>query len=276
MTGSRNMRKGWLKALIVWLLSLFVLVPFLLVFLNSVKTQAEANNMDLSLPHNGVQWENYAIAMEEGKLINAFKNSAIITLGTVAGIVVLCSLAAFVLSRNRSRLTKGLYLYLLIGMFGSINMVTMVRILKILHLNNTYLGTIFVYIALQTSFSIFLLYGFINSIPKEIDEAAIMDGCTGLKLFFKVIFPLLRPVIVTLIIIIFMGTWSDFLIPLYSIGRTTMWPMTMAIFNFFGIYVNQWNLIYATIVLTVIPILIVYLVGQKYIISGMTAGAVKS
>ena len=270
------MRKAWLKTLIAWLLSLFVLVPFLLVFLNSVKTQAEANNLDLSLPQNGIQWENYAIAIEDGKLVNAFANSAIITLGTVAGIVVLCSLAAFVLSRNRSRFNKGLYLYLLIGMFGSINMVTMVKILKILLLNNTFLGTIFVYIALQSSFSIFLLYGFINSIPKEIDEAAIMDGCTGLNLFFKIIFPLLRPVIVTLIIIIFMGTWSDFLIPLYSIGKTTMWPMTMAIFNFFGIYVNQWNLIYATIVLNVLPILIVYLIGQKYIIAGMTAGAVKS
>ena len=276
MTRSRKMRKGWLKVLIAWLLSLFVLVPFLLVFLNSLKTQVEANSLDLSLPQNGIQWENYAIAIEDGKLVNAFANSAIITLGTVAGIVVLCSLAAFVLSRNRSRLNKGLYLYLLIGMFGSINMVTMVRILKILLLNNTFLGTIFVYIALQTSFSIFLLYGFINSIPKEIDEAAIMDGCTGLKLFFKIIFPLLRPVIVTLIIIIFMGTWSDFLIPLYSIGKTTMWPMTMAIFNFFGIYISQWNLIYATIVLTILPILIVYLLGQKYIISGMTAGAVKS
>ncbi|MPN47525.1 L-arabinose transport system permease protein AraQ [bioreactor metagenome] len=103
-----------------------------------------------------------------------------------------------------------------------------------------------------------------------------MDGCTGLKLYFKVIFQLLRPVIVTLIIIIFMGTWSDFLIPLYSIGKTTMWPMTMAIFNFFGIYINQWHLIFATIVLNVIPILVVYLLGQKYIISGMTAGAVKS
>lgn len=276
MTRSIKMRKAWLKTLIAWLLSLFVLVPFLLVFLNSVKTQAEANNLDLSLPQNGIQWENYAIAIEDGKLVNAFANSAIITLGTVAGIVVLCSLAAFVLSRNRSRFNKGLYLYLLIGMFGSINMVTMVKILKILLLNNTFLGTIFVYIALQSSFSIFLLYGFINSIPKEIDEAAIMDGCTGLKLFFKIIFPLLRPVIVTLIIIIFMGTWSDFLIPLYSIGKTTMWPMTMAIFNFFGIYVNQWNLIYATIVLNVLPILIVYLIGQKYIIAGMTAGAVKS
>ncbi|MEL7608013.1 MAG: carbohydrate ABC transporter permease [Bacillota bacterium] len=273
---SRNTRKSWWKALIAWLLSLFVLVPFLLVFLNSVKTQAEATRVDLSLPQNGIQWENYAIAVEEGKLLNAFKNSAIITLGTVTGIVVLCSLAAFVLSRNRSRFNKGLYLYLLIGMFGSINMVTMVRILKILLLNNTFLGTIFVYIALQTSFSIFLLYGFINSIPKEIDEAAIIDGCTGLQLFFKIIFPLLRPVIVTLIIIIFMGTWSDFLIPLYSIGRTTMWPMTMAIFNFFGIYINQWHLIFATIVLTILPILIVYLLGQKYIISGMTAGAVKS
>ena len=276
MTRSIKMRKAWLKTLIAWLLSLFVLVPFLLVFLNSVKTQAEANNLDLSLPQNGIQWENYAIAIEDGKLVNAFANSAIITLGTVAGIVVLCSLAAFVLSRNRSRFNKGLYLYLLIGMFGSINMVTMVKILKILLLNNTFLGTIFVYIALQSSFSIFLLYGFINSIPKEIDEAAIMDGCTGLNLFFKIIFPLLRPVIVTLIIIIFMGTWSDFLIPLYSIGKTTMWPMTMAIFNFFGIYVNQWNLIYATIVLNVLPILIVYLIGQKYIIAGMTAGAVKS
>ena len=134
---------------------------------------------------------------------------------------------------------------------------------------------IFLYISMQLPFSIFLIYGFIETIPRELDEAATMDGCSPLRLFFSVILPLLTPVLVTSGILNFLGVWSDFLFPLYYLNDSDNWPMTLAIYNFFGRFNTQWNLVSANILLNIIPVIVVYLLGQRYILSGMTSGAVK-
>ena len=120
------------------------------------------------------------------------------------------------------------------------------------------------------------MYAFIESIPREIDEAAIIDGCGPFTLFSKIIFPLLTPAWVATAILSFLDFWSEFILPLYFLQSSAKWPMTLAVYNFFGMFESNWNLVSADIVLTILPVIVVYLVGQRYLVSGMTAGAVKA
>ena len=202
-------------------------------------------------------------------------NSLIYSVGSVALCAILAAMASFVLSRRRSKASKNLYLFFVLGITMPINFVSLMKIMQVLHLYNTRGGIILLYAALQLPFTIFLTYGFINKIPREIDEAAVIDGCSPIRLFFSVIMPLLKPVLVTVMVLTFLNTWNEFILPLYFTGSTDKWPMTLAVYNFFGIYFKDWNLICADIVLTSMPVILVYFLGQKYIVSGMTSGAVK-
>ena len=124
-------------------------------------------------------------------------------------------------------------------------------------------------------FCIFVIRNFISSVPREMDEAAIIDGANPIKLFFYIIIPLLKPIIATCFILQFMGTWSNFLVPLYLTSSSKLYPMTISVYQFFGRTTSKWNLIFADIVLTTLPVLLIYLLGQKYFIQGITSGAVK-
>ena len=128
---------------------------------------------------------------------------------------------------------------------------------------------------MQLPFAVFLIYGFVSKIPVELDEAAIIDGCGSLRLFSYIVLPLLKPAVATVIVLTFLNTWNEFVSPLYFLSSSTKWPMTLSVYNFFGMYFKDWNLVCADIVLTSLMVIIVYLAGQKYIVSGMTAGAVK-
>ena len=144
-----------------------------------------------------------------------------------------------------------------------------------LNLVNTRLGIILLYAAINIPLSLFLCYGFISTIPREIDEAAVIDGCGPIRLFVNIILPLLKPIISTLFVLNFMAIWNDFTMPLYFLNNSTKWPMTLAVYNFFGAFENSWNLVSADIILTLIPVLIVFILGQKYIVGGVSAGSVK-
>jgi len=155
------------------------------------------------------------------------------------------------------------------------NFVTLTKVMQITHLINTQLGIIILYATTQIPFSVFVIYAFVETIPREMDEAAIIDGCSPLQLFFFIIFPLLTPALVTTAILSFLNIWSEFLLPLYFLNSSDKWPMTLAIYNFFGQYEADWSLVSADIVLTILPVIVIYLLGQRFIISGMTSGAVK-
>ena len=121
----------------------------------------------------------------------------------------------------------------------------------------------------------FLIHGFVAKVPVDLDEAAVIDGCGPIRLFFLVVFPMLKPAIATSAVLTFLNTWNEFVSPLYFLNKTEQWPMTLSVYNFFGMYFKDWNLVCADILLTSLPVLLVYLLGQRYIVSGMTAGAVK-
>ena len=263
-----------LKHVVCILLCLCVVLPFYMVLINSFKTKAEAARMSLALPTEWV-FSNYSEVIEKGSLIQGFLNSfAYALIATTLG-VVLCSMAAVVMCRKRTKLNVFLYYFVLCGLFFPVNYVTLVRVLSTLHLNDTRVGIIMVFTSAMIPFCVFTIRNFVISVPVELDEAAVIDGAGPLSLFFKIIMPLLKPTMVTCFILQFMTVWSDFLTPLYLSSKSRLFPMTMAVYQFFGKNKSYWNYIFADIILTCIPVIIVYMIGQKYIVGGMTSGAVK-
>jgi len=263
-----------IKQIIACMLSGVVIIPFLVILVNSFKTESEAALMDLSLPKS-FRWENYSVAIERGRLITSFFNSSLYSITSTIISVIINAMAAFVLSRRRTRLNQFLYFFMILGIMLPTNYIALIKVMQVLHLLNTRIGIILLYTASNVPFGTFILYGFVETIPRELDEAGVIDGANPIQLFFGIVFPLLKPAIVTVALLTFMGIWNDFMLPLYVLNRASHWPMTLAVYNFFGQYQSEWNLIFADIVLTCLPVFIVYLLGQKWIVSGMVAGAIK-
>ena len=254
--------------------SLVMFVPVYLVVVNSLKSRAEASSLSPGLPTE-LHWENFAVVIEQGKLWSGFLNSLLYSAGSTAIGTVIAAMAAFVLSRRRTPMNRFVYFFLIMGIALPVNFFTLTEVMQMTQLINTRQGMIILYAALQIPFAVFLIYGFIESIPRELDEAATIDGCGPFQLFFSIILPLLTPVLATAAILNFLFVWSDFIFPLYYLNSSGNWPMTLAVYNFFGQYQQDWNLVSADILLTILPVIAVYLVGQRFILSGLTSGSVK-
>lgn len=271
-------RKGRIKDIILNILailvSLIMIMPIVLIVINSLKATGEAMTMTINLPKK-IELGNFATVIEKGKLIKSFMNSIFYAGGATIITIVLGSMSAYVFSRRRSKGFGALYMYVVLGMVIPVNYVSLMKVMQTLALNNSSLGIILLYVAIQTPFMIFLLYGFVSKIPVELDEAAVIDGCNAGQLYFAIIMPLLKPAIVTGMVLCFLNTWNEFVMPLYFLNSSDKWPMTLAVYNFFGQFETSWNLICADVILTCAPVIIMYLVGQKYIVGGQTAGAVK-
>ncbi len=263
-----------LKNILAWIASMFVIVPLLLVILNAFKGDGETINMTLALPKTW-NFSNFSTVVEKGKLIKSFFNSLLYSgVGTLVT-VFFASMSAYVFSRRRTKGMSAVYMYVVLGMVIPINYVTLTTTMQILHLTNTAQGIILLYTAMQTPFTVFLIYGFVSKIPVELDEAAVIDGCSPIQLFIRIIVPMLKSAMVTSGVLCFLNCWNEFMMPLYFLHSSEKWPMTLAVYNFFGQYEMKWNLICADVILTCAPVLIIYLLGQKYIVGGQTAGAVK-
>ncbi len=273
MKNRRKLQTLGVNAL-AWVLSLILITPLLLILVNSFKDSVAASDMNLALTANP-QWSNYSVVIEKGKLGTTFLNSLIYSVGSVLLCTLVSSMAAYVMSRNARKLHRFLYLFIVLGIAMPINFVTLMKVMQFVRLINTRIGIVLLYTATQVPFNVFLIHSFVSKIPQEIDEAAIIDGATPLGLFVRVVLPLLKPVLVTVMVLTFLNTWNEFVMPLYFLGNSNKWPMTLAVYNFFGMYFKDWNLVCADIVLTSAPVILVYLLGQKYIVAGMTAGAIK-
>ena len=253
---------------------LLVIIPVYLVITNSLKDSPQARTMSMALPE-ALHFENFATVVDRGKLVQTFFNSLLYAGSSTVISTILAAMAAYTLSRNKTRFNRFVYFFVVMGIAMPLNFFTLTKVMQLTHLINTRTGMIILYAATQIPFNIFLIYGFVDAIPRELDEAAIIDGCGPLRLFFSIIFPLLTPVVVTAGVLSFVGIWNDFLLPLYYLNNSAYWPMTLAVYNFFGQFQQDWNLVSADIVLTVLPVLLIYLFGQRFILSGLTSGAVK-
>ncbi|MCR5255462.1 MAG: carbohydrate ABC transporter permease [Acetatifactor sp.] len=254
-------------------LTLVFVTPLWMVFINSVKEKKDARFFALGLP-SVWRWDNYETVIKAGSVLRAFFNGLIVSGGSVLIVLAFSSIAAFVISRSTSKWAKGAYYTFLCGLVIPVAFVPTYLILDTLKLFNTYMGLILVSATYGLPMSIFLYTGFVKTIPRELDEAAFLDGCPPLKMVFEIIFPLLKPITITLFIFNFVGCWNDIQVPLYF-SNTAKWNLPLTVYNFYGTYGSSWNLVFADIVMTVLPLLVLYLVCQKYIIAGMTAGAVK-
>lgn len=272
MKFQKKIRKILVEAAAV-LLSLVYIIPAWMVLINSFKEKKEANQFGLGLPSE-FHFENYIKVFQEGNIVRSFLNGLFIASIGVLVVILVSSLAAFYISRVKGKISDRCYTYFVSGLLIPVALIPTYIVLMVLKLNNTYLGLIFMFITYCIPVSIFLYTGFIKSIPRDIDEAAIMDGCGGAQLFFRVIFPLLKPITVTVFIINFMGIWNDVNTQLFFAGGDK-WTMPMTVYRFYGIYLSDWNLVFADVVVTVLPVFIVYIFAQKQMINGMTAGAVK-
>lgn len=262
------------KGLVFWLLALLVIVPFLIVLFNAFKTKSEAINMSFTLPTQ-LHWENFVKVWQDGNILRSYANSLMITVGAVLLTVGVSAPCAYILSRNRSKLNRILYVYVSLGLMFPLSMVTVVKVMRMFHLYNNRFGVMLLFSALMAPLSIFLYYGFIGGVPKELDEAAVMDGAGPLRTFYQVLFPVMKPVTVTVVMLDFMSAWNDFTIPLYLLPDPDKAVVVLQVYNFYGTFTASWNLVCVTILYAILPIILVYLLGQKYIIGGMVAGSVK-
>jgi len=257
------------------LMSLVVIVPLMIMLLGSFKNPTEVTAFDLKLPKVWL-FGNYTEVIEKAGLATAFSNSILITAVSTCVTILISSIAAFALARKKSSLSRFLYYFFFIGTIIPMQVIPTIRLSNLFGIYGGFVNVILLYCALNISFSCFLYTGFIKGIPKSLDEAAFLDGASVFRVFFSVIFPLLKPVNMTVMILVFMNIWNDINIPLYFLINPSKWTMPLSVYQFFGMYSgSNWNLVFADLVLTVLPVVILFLFAQKYIISGLTEGALK-
>jgi len=260
---------------IALILSLLIAIPLYFIVINSFKDSAGAAEMSLAWPTQwGSMFENYAEMIQTGGVLLGLRNSFIVTIATVALLIMLCATTAFTLQRKNTRTSSFISVLIMLGLMIPLQIIPAYFILNYLHVK-TYAAAIIMLTVTNFSFGVLLYSGFFKSIPRDIDESAVIDGAGPFKLFFGIIFPLLKPVTVTLIIISFMSVWNDFGITIYFLNSPTNYTVTLTIYNFLGTYSSDWNLIFANVVMVSAPVVLLYLLLQNYIIDGMTAGSVK-
>ncbi len=271
-------KNGWLISLFLGALSLVFLFPIFLVLINSFKGQFYISDAPFSLPNaqtfSGL--DNYKNGVEKVGFISAFGYSLFITVCSVAAIVLFTSMTAWYLMRVKTRGSSALYYLFVFSMIVPFQMVmfTMSKIANLLRLDNP-LGIILLYLGFGAGLSVFLYSGFIKSIPLEIEEAAAIDGCRPLQIFFLVVFPILKPTSVTVAILNAMWIWNDYLLPYLVIGSRYR-TIPIAVQYLQGGYGSRdMGALMAMLILAIVPIVIFYLTCQKYIIKGVMSGAVK-
>ena len=268
---------GWLVFLLIILSAVFI-APIIIVLINSFKGQFYISDSPFSLP-NALTFaglKNYQTGILTTNFFSSFFYSVFITVGSVALLTLGASMTSWYLARTKSKFSNFLYYLFVFSMIVPFQMVmfTMSKIANSLNLDNP-LGVILIYLGFGAGLSIFIFSGFVRSIPFEIEEAAVVDGCNPIKLFFSVIFPILRPTAVTVAILNTMWIWNDYLLPYLVIGGDYK-TIPIAIQYLQGGYgARDMGALMAMLVLAIIPIIIFYLLCQKYIINGVVAGAVK-
>jgi len=271
-------------AIIVFCVMLF---PFFIVLINSAKAPFEITQSPLSLP---TQWarilQNVATIWTSPNVqySSSFVSSVIVTVASLVLLNVLSSQAAWVLVRTKTRTSTTIFLVFVAAMvvpfqivmfplltwFRELTTLTGIRLLR------SYTGIILAYVGFGMSQSIFLFHGFIKSIPAELEEAATIDGCRPSQTFYRIIFPILRPIHATVIVLNGIWIWNDYLLPLLVLGKgNRVMTIPLAVSNFAGAYVKQWDLIMTAILMAMVPIVVLFLVAQKSIIKGMVAGSIK-
>ena len=265
------------------LLAIFTLYPMYIMLVNSFKDRAQIFTDTMGLPKS-LDFSFYISAIEKMKFLKALSNSLLVTVISIFFIIAFSSMTAWALVRSSSKLAN-IILYMFVTTmlvpFQSVMIPLMQYMsgweIKAINFSmiDTYYGLIFMYIGFGSSLSVFLYHGFIKGVPRSLEEAAMIDGCNKFQVFWRIVFPTLKPITVTVAILNVIWIWNDYLLPSLVLRSPSLRTIPLSTFYFFGEFTIQWNLAMAGLVLTIIPIIIFYLFSQRYIIKGVMSGAVK-
>lgn len=271
------LRKTWIDFIAIPIGIFIFVLPFGMILMTATKSVKESYELDFTLPEKFLLWENIkqVLSTNDGIVIRAFINTTIITVLSVTLIVFLSSMGAFIFSRRPGKVTSIANIFVLSGLVVPPAVVPTIWVLQKLNLFKTLPGLIFIEVAYSSAFAILIYKSFIASIPKEIDEAAAVDGCTGFALYRRIIFPLLAPVNVTIIVTTSVAIFNDFTNPLYFLPGSQNATVQLTLYNFQSQYLTKYNLLFTDILLITIPPLIVFILFNKRIVAGITAGSVK-
>lgn len=274
------MRKktNWIGTIFIAISSLIIIVPLYMTIMIAVKNGPETAKSLWALP-TVIHWENFTKAIEMTNFFNAFKNSFVITVLSVIFTILTNSMVAYAIARKMrtSRFFRFLYYYFVSALFipFPIIMLPIVKLASQLNFNNQW-GLTFLYIVYGISFNMFIYIGYIKSIPIELDEAAYVDGCGPWTTFWKIIFPLLAPINATIGILTALWAWNDFMLPLILLGNPNNMTLPLVQYIFKTKFGVDYNLAFSSYIMALTPMIVVYVIAQKWIISNITSGAVKS
>ncbi|GAE93238.1 rhamnose oligosaccharide ABC transport system [Gracilibacillus boraciitolerans JCM 21714] len=273
----KKLTRTVLETLLVVIFSALFLAPFYFIVVNAMKTSADASQLSIAWPSEFRILENMqdVLAARDNMLLLSFFNSTVITVSSIVILLVVGSMAGFVLQRRSGKTINIIGTTFLAGLMIPPAVVPTIWVLEQFQLFKTFPGIILVMVAISIPFSIILYTGFIATIPKELDEAAIIDGCGGFRLFFSIIFPMLKPIHSTVIILNAVQIFNDFVHPLYFFPGSENATVQLTLYNFMSMYSTDWNLLFTNVLLITIPPFILFLIFSEKIVAGMTAGSVK-
>lgn len=258
------------------LLLFFWLFPLLMALMNSFKSNGELLTNVMSLPI-ALNFDNYIRTIGKMHYLRSFFNTAILTFLSVGMMILFSAMAGWRLCRTKTKLSSvifALFIFSMLIPFSSI-MIPLYKVILALHIKNSLVGLSFVYAGFGVSMAIFLYNGFIKGIPFELEEAAAIDGCGKLRIFFKIIIPMLKPVTVAIGISNVLWVWNDFLLPLITLSNNKKYSLLLSTNILFGQYSSDWSAILSALILSAIPVIIFYAIFQKQILKGIGDGAVK-
>lgn len=275
------MKKSSIKQIVITigisLVLLLFMIPFFILIINTFKTTAEFTKAPFALP-TSINFSNYILAIEKMNFGVALKNTAIITIIVTIVNTLLSSMTGYFFARKKWRINKIIFMLFLASMVAPFQ-VYMIPLVKIyggmLGMSNKLGMVIYIAIGLNIPFSVFLYNGFASGIPEELDEAAKIDGCGFTRTFFEIIFPLLKPIMITVMVFVALGVWNDYLMSSLFLTKSETKTLAIAAFTFLTNHSADYSPMMAGLVMGIIPVLVFYLIGQKYIIEGVVAGSVK-
>ncbi|BDF71181.1 ABC transporter permease [Oscillospiraceae bacterium] len=276
---AKKKRGNAVLTVVFTLLSVAYVCPILIVLINSFKKKAYINRYPFALPtaKNFVGLDNYVTGIEKIDFLKAFGYSLFITVASVVVILICTSMCAWYISRVKNRVTKTIYMLCICSMVVPFQMVmfTLSKTADMLHLGNP-VGIVLVYLGFGAGLAVFMFCGFMRSVPVEVEEASMIDGCNPLQTFFRVVLPMLKPTLVSVGILETMWIWNDYLLPYLVLDIKKYKTIPIAIQYLKGGYGSiDWGAMMAMLVLAIVPIIVFYLCCQKHIIKGVAAGAVK-
>lgn len=264
-----------LFSVILWLGSLLVIYPLLMVVMTSFKEKREANKLSIALPREWM-WDNYAEVIESGDVLQGLFNSLFVSVITVAIVLATASLLSYAIVRRDTKGCRRIDTLITFGIIAPFAAMPTMTLLQTIGIYGSLWGLIFVYSALYLPFSTMMITSYIKGIPRDLDEAAVIDGATGMNLFVRITVPLLKPIASTVMVLVFMWSWNELQIPLYLLNSSAQYTLPLTVYNFYGAFSTSWNLVCADVILVSLPVILLYVFAQKYVIAGMTAGAVKA